>query len=519
MATTLSLVVIFLPVAFMTGYARRFIYPFGWTMAFAILVSMVVSFTLTPMLSSRFLKLARRRGRGTRPRTAGSSTSMDRVYTASLRWTLAHPMAIIGISAAPAGADGSAEPDGRAHLRAERGHGRVHGARRHAAGHLARGHDRDRAEHGQGDQRAGRRVARRLPGRRRPLHPLPRLLLSAAGRRADGHAGSGGRRGCARSWRGTRPTTRRYRRATRSAAAVATAHIQAACSAPTSPSCTTTRSRLLAKAQATPSLVDTRTDYSNASPEVQVAVDRARAADLGVRMATVGSTLRLMVAGDDEISTYREAGEQYPVKIRVLESQRRDIETVGKLTVPSLTGQPVRIDNIAQMVRGFGPTRITRLEPAVFDQLQRRRRAGPRARRGVERRAPADRRSAHAAGIHRPDAGADQQPRRDDRQPDHGDRARQHLRLHGAGGAVRELRAAAHHHGGAAAVGAVRAVHHLGDRADAESVERARHPAAVRHRQEELDSAGRLHQRPAGAGRAAGAGDRTKRAARGCGRF
>ncbi len=58
MATTLSLVVIFLPVAFMTGYARRFIYPFGWTMAFSILVSMLVSFTLTPMLSSRFLKVA-----------------------------------------------------------------------------------------------------------------------------------------------------------------------------------------------------------------------------------------------------------------------------------------------------------------------------------------------------------------------------------------------------------------------------------------------------------------------------
>ena len=65
MATTLSLIVIFLPVAFMTGYARRFIYPFGWTMAFAILVSMIVSFTLTPMLSSRFLKVpdaGRRRG-------------------------------------------------------------------------------------------------------------------------------------------------------------------------------------------------------------------------------------------------------------------------------------------------------------------------------------------------------------------------------------------------------------------------------------------------------------------------
>src|SRR4029077_11386349 len=80
--------------------------------------------------------------------------------------------------------------------------------------------------------------------------------------------------------------------------------------------------QLLEKGQQTPSLVDSRTDYSNASPEVQVAVDRSRAADLGVRMSSVGNTLRLLVAGEDEISNYREVGEQYPVKIRVLENQR-----------------------------------------------------------------------------------------------------------------------------------------------------------------------------------------------------
>ena len=101
-------------------------------------------------------------------------------------------------------------------------------------------------------------------------------------------------------------------------------------------------------------------DDGDASPEVQVAVDRSRAADLGVRMSTVGNTLRLLVAGDDEISSYRESGEQYPVKIRVVESQRRDIDAVGKLTVASATGQAVRIDNIARLNRGFGPTRITR---------------------------------------------------------------------------------------------------------------------------------------------------------------
>ena len=57
LATSLSLVVIFLPVAFMGGMVGRFFSSFGLTVAFAILMSLFVSFTLTPMLCSRFLKL------------------------------------------------------------------------------------------------------------------------------------------------------------------------------------------------------------------------------------------------------------------------------------------------------------------------------------------------------------------------------------------------------------------------------------------------------------------------------
>ena len=48
MATTLSLVIIFVPIAFMSGYARHYLNQFGWTMAMSILVSMLVAFTLTP---------------------------------------------------------------------------------------------------------------------------------------------------------------------------------------------------------------------------------------------------------------------------------------------------------------------------------------------------------------------------------------------------------------------------------------------------------------------------------------
>jgi len=127
---------------------------------------------------------------------------------------------------------------------------------------------------------------------------------------------------------------------------------------------------LLGAAQQTPSLVDAKTNYSNASPEVRVAVDRARAADLGVRMSTIGGLLRLMVAGDDEISTYREGSEQYPVKMRVLEEQRRDIDTVGKLTVPSSTAGSIRIDNIARFERGFGPTDIRRVNRQFAIDMQ-----------------------------------------------------------------------------------------------------------------------------------------------------
>ena len=75
-----------------------------------------------------------------------------------------------------------------------------------------------------------------------------------------------------------------------------------------------------------PSIGEVKISLSVSNPEIHVAVDRKRAADLGVRMSTVGNTLRLAVAGDDEISNFREGAERYPVKLRVLENQRRDID-------------------------------------------------------------------------------------------------------------------------------------------------------------------------------------------------
>ena len=57
MATTLSLLAVFLPIGFMGGIVGRFMSSFGFTASFAIAVSLLVSFTLTPMLTSRFVKV------------------------------------------------------------------------------------------------------------------------------------------------------------------------------------------------------------------------------------------------------------------------------------------------------------------------------------------------------------------------------------------------------------------------------------------------------------------------------
>ena len=131
MATTLSLVVIFLPIAFMNGYAKRFINPFGWTIAFAILVSMLVSFTLTPMLSSRFLKLSDAAA-DHKTKERGFFHWLDGWYTRRVelgaRSSVDHHRHLGRDRAAHV----PAQPHGRPRVRAERGHGRVDDPRRRA---------------------------------------------------------------------------------------------------------------------------------------------------------------------------------------------------------------------------------------------------------------------------------------------------------------------------------------------------------------------------------------------------
>jgi hydrophobe/amphiphile efflux-1 (HAE1) family protein len=359
-ATTLSLVVIFLPVAFMTGYTRRFINPFGWTMTFAILVSMIVSFTLTPMLSSKFLR-AKDADSDQATKDSKIFRKLDDWYTRSLEWSLKHPRSIIAtallvfLSTFPLNA-----MVGRSFIPNEdMGEFTVHidgpeGVTLEGMGELARNLAAEirRAEgvaHIETLSGAGNRLnhahlfVRLQPQDERKvtqdqviaatrkvlaLHPGFRPSISM--RTALGSGENGG------------------------------FPIQANLLGPDLDKLTEYSLRLLNAAQATPSLADPKVSVNNSNPEIRVEVDRKRAADLGVRMATIGNTLRLMVAGEDEISRYREGSEQYPVKIRVLESQRRDLGSIARLTVPSTEGGAIRIDNLAQLDRGLGPTALQR---------------------------------------------------------------------------------------------------------------------------------------------------------------
>src|SRR2546430_8586798 len=96
MARTVSLVVIFLPLAFMKGRTGMFFSSYGVTVAFAILVSLFVSFTLTPMLASRFLRhTADGKVREKKAHGGALLRWLSGYYIAVLRWSLRHRWVIV----------------------------------------------------------------------------------------------------------------------------------------------------------------------------------------------------------------------------------------------------------------------------------------------------------------------------------------------------------------------------------------------------------------------------------------
>ena len=89
---------IFVPVAFMGGMMGRFFRSFGLTMAFAIAVSLVVSFTLTPMLSARWLKVDPHGRDKHASKDSKIFHVIDWLYTRLLEWSMRHRVIMSGLA-------------------------------------------------------------------------------------------------------------------------------------------------------------------------------------------------------------------------------------------------------------------------------------------------------------------------------------------------------------------------------------------------------------------------------------
>src|SRR5438094_3621345 len=98
LATTLSLVAIFVPVGFMGGIVGRFMKSFGLTMAFAIMVSLLVSFALPQTLSARWLTVDPRRGRQCSSKDSRVFHAISAFYTRTLEWAMDHRAAVAAVA-------------------------------------------------------------------------------------------------------------------------------------------------------------------------------------------------------------------------------------------------------------------------------------------------------------------------------------------------------------------------------------------------------------------------------------
>ena len=110
--------------------------------------------------------------------------------------------------------------------------------------------------------------------------------------------------------------------------------------------------------------LDLETTLELDKPELQAAIDRGRAADLGVSTADIATSLSVMVGGDQEVSRFRDpsVNEDYDVQLRVEDRYRSDAEAIGRLYVPSSRGGLVRLDNVVTLTRQTSPSRIDRLD-------------------------------------------------------------------------------------------------------------------------------------------------------------
>ncbi len=359
--------VIFVPVAFMGGMVGRFFSSFGLTVAFSIAMSLFVSFTLTPMLCSRFLKLE--------PGAAHSSSKsgwlyqwIDRSYGAILRvalrfrWLTALvcllvvastiPIAMgLGVNLVPRDDQsefqvGFITPEGYTLDRTNAVVSEIENRLVQLPGvvHRYTSIGQGGTAKGQGDVTRGSIYLRLVDLEERKFtqfdlmrhvrsilkdYPDLRTVVS------DVSAIGGGAGGDSRVF-------------------------QISLQGPEVSKLSDYADQLKAKLRELKGLEDIDSTLSVRKPELQVRIDRDRASDLDIPASTIANTLGVLVGGQI-VSTYKEGMEQYDVWLRAERPDRSGADVLERITLPSPTAGNVQLGNLATLEEQQGPSQIDRL--------------------------------------------------------------------------------------------------------------------------------------------------------------
>ncbi|HYN21797.1 MAG TPA: efflux RND transporter permease subunit [Thermoanaerobaculia bacterium] len=392
LATTLSLVVIFVPVSFMSSVSGKFLFQFGITAAAAVLVSLLVSFTLTPMMSARLLRAedaAGQHGGGQARSRAGFYAHIDRFYERMLRLTMARrrlaALICLGVMAAsipmyklvkveyipsdvdesefevnvnaPEGTNLAAMDDAMRAIEAElRQVPAVRLIMANAGGGFLGGVN-------QGDVYV--RIApheERRPSVTRFLKGLVRLdpLSTFRGNYTQREVMTDVRKRLSK-FSDLRCAVRNPRSFNIGGG---NADIDFSLRGPDLHALSAYANQLEEKSKELGGIVDTDVTLKLDKPELRVEIDRARAADLGVQMTDIATALRLMVGGDDEVSRFHDpqVNDDYDVQLRLTQGTRNDPEAIQRLYVPSASGRLVRLDSLVTLKEATTSSRVDRLD-------------------------------------------------------------------------------------------------------------------------------------------------------------
>ncbi len=409
LATTLSLVVIFIPVSFMSSISGRFLYQFGITAAVAVMVSLIVSFTLTPMMSARLLAGDAERSRKAGGHSADKAASkrgfyglIDAAYTAMLHFVMRFriPTAVVAVLVmlstipiyqqlqtefTPQGDEAEFEirvsgPEGASFAAMDEV---MHAIERDVQN--IRGVTTTLTTVGGGflGQINSGSIFVRIEPHANRYFSITRLIKSTL--RGEPGAAFEGNYTQADVINDVRRALAKYR--ARNLRIQATGfpsfnigggnfEIDFVIQGPELEQLSAYAEELRRRA-AEIHIQDPDTTLKLDKPELRVNIDRERARDLGVTPASIGTALRLMVGGQEEVSRYRDpsTNEVYDVQVRLDETDRTSRMQIPQLLLPRSDGGVVELRTLAELEESTAPSRI--------DRYDRQRAANVRAR-GIE---------------------------------------------------------------------------------------------------------------------------------------